>query len=720
MRDLPVYSWHGQVQCKARSGLMAVICLLVLPLVAESSQQTAPIPPQNVSASQASSAPISQWAEQVVLGSSTMELTGPWKFKKGDNLDWARPDFSDSGWAAVDLTPPAGSYDPFLGSSGFVPGWTVRGDPDYSGSAWYRLQVNVHTGASGSVQPGLELKMPNDVDDAYEVYVNGKLIGNLGQFTKHDVTTYLTLPRAFALPRDVHSGLITIAIRVWMDPATPLTNPDTGGLHGPPMLGQAEPIEGMLRLDWDTVNRSQNSRFVLASILVLAMTVAFGLFWLDRREKAFLWLGITCAVLTVQALIGLIGSYTTWIPATLDLLITDAILIPTLIGLWVIFWGYWFRMQHMARLHKMVWGLALALAFDIALLRAPLYGRLIPVHATVVLTPATVILKLLLGALLVSVAWEGTRKDHTGTWLALPAVALVALSLYQQELLILHLRLTFFPFGFAVSMAQIAVVVSLNIITLLLIRRFLRSLRLREQWQLEIDQARQIQQLLIPEAIPTIPGFVLESEYRPAQQVGGDFFQIVPDGLGGVLIVLGDVTGKGLQAGMQVALIVGAIRTIVETSFEPQAVLESLNRRLCNRNQSYATCVALHISADGRTTIANAGHLAPYLNGKEIAMTGNLPLGLSPDVHFEQISMMLKQRDRLLVITDGVIEAKNAKNELFGFNRARSISHLSAAFIVKAAEIFGQEDDITVLSICRLAQEKESTAIPPQLKSEVA
>jgi len=103
-------------------------------------------------------------------------------------------------------------------------------------------------------------------------------------------------------------------------------------------------------------------------------------------------------------------------------------------------------------------------------------------------------------------------------------------------------------------------------------------------------------------------------------------------------------------------------------------------------------------------------------------MTGNLPLGLNPSVTFDQVSMHLKNKDRLLVITDGVIEAKNAKNELFGFNRARSISHLPAAFIVKAAEIFGQEDDITVVSIARMVQEKEGegvAAVAP-LKSEVA
>jgi Stage II sporulation protein E (SpoIIE) len=712
MYELPMISRLSR-QRKVRAGLMVAVSLAAMSLPFRA--DTVP-----AAATVKSPATVSHWAEQVDLGSSTVELTGPWKFHKGDNMDWAQPDFNDAGWSSMDLTPPPGSYDPFLGTSGFVPGWTVLGDAGYSGYAWYRLKANVQYDP-GLTPGGLALKMPDDVDDAYQVYVNGQFVGALGKFTKNGATPYFTLPRTFGLPRDIKSGQISIAIRVWMDAATPLINPDTGGLHGPPVLGQAGPIDRMLRLDWDAVNHSQISRFLEVAVLLLAITVAAVLFWLDRKEKAYLWLGLTCGGIMIQTVAVLFGNYTSWIPGAPQLILTDAVLSPTIIGLWVIFWAYWFRMGRIDRLQKMVWGFVGLLALNIAMLRAPLYGHLIPVQAVLVLGPLSGVLKLLLGALLVWVAWEGMRKDHAGAWLAMPAVGLVGLSLYQQELLVLHVPLTFFPFGFSVGIAQIAVVVSLNIITLLLMRRFLKSLRLREQWEAEIDQARQIQQLLIPEAIPTIPGFVLESEYRPAQQVGGDFFQILPDGVGGVLIILGDVTGKGLQAGMQVAMIVGAIRTIVETSYEPNVVLEALNRRLCNRSQSYATCVALHISADGKTTIANAGHLAPYLNGKEIAMTGNLPLGLSEGIQFDQITMSLKPRDRLLVITDGVIEAKNAKNELFGFNRARSISHLPAAFIVKAAEIFGQEDDITVLSIARVAQEKQGEVTSgKQLKSEVA
>jgi Stage II sporulation protein E (SpoIIE)/Beta-galactosidase jelly roll domain len=707
------------VTSKKISMLVAAFCLgtMILALRAD----TAPAV-QNSGAATAgtSSAPISHWAEQVVLGSSSVELNGPWKFHKGDDLQWAQPDFNDSGWPSMDLTPPPGSYDPFLGTSGFMPGWTTLGDNGYAGYAWYRLKVNVQYDP-GLAEGGLEIKMPDDVDDAYQVFVNGQLIGEFGHFTPNGVRSYLTLPRTFALPKGIKSGQITFAIRVWMDPSTPLTNPDAGGLHGPPILGQASPIERMLRLDWDAVNRSQLSRFLELGVLLLAIIVAVVLFWLDRKEKAYLWLGLACGGVALQSTVTLIGNYSAVIPASFFFLLSDAVLVQGVIGLWIIFWAYWFRMGRMPRQHKMVWGFAIALALVIAMMRAPLYGHLIPVQAVVFLSPLAVFMKLLLGGLLLWVAWEGMRKDHAGAWLAMPAVGLIIVSLYQQELLVLHVPLSFFPFGMAVGISQIAVVVSLIIITILLMRRFLQSLKLRQQWEAEIDQARQIQQLLIPEAIPTIPGYVLETEYKPAQQVGGDFFQILPDGHGGVLILLGDVTGKGLQAGMQVALIVGAIRTTVETSYEPHVVLEALNRRLCGRGQSYATCVAMYIAGDGKTTIANAGHLAPYLNGKELAMTGNLPLGLNASITFDQVTIQLKQKDRLLVITDGVIEAKNAKNELFGFNRARSISHLPAAFIVKAAEIFGQEDDITVVSISRLAQEKEGevSATPP-MKSEVA
>src|ERR1700753_43684 len=82
---------------------------------------------------------------EATLGDGTVELSGLWKFHVGDDMAWARPDFDDSSWGTIDLTPPAGSANPELGTSGYIPGWTANGYEKYSGFAWYRLKVNVQS-----------------------------------------------------------------------------------------------------------------------------------------------------------------------------------------------------------------------------------------------------------------------------------------------------------------------------------------------------------------------------------------------------------------------------------------------------------------------------------------------------------------------------------------------------------------------------------------------
>jgi serine phosphatase RsbU (regulator of sigma subunit) len=186
--------------------------------------------------------------------------------------------------------------------------------------------------------------------------------------------------------------------------------------------------------------------------------------------------------------------------------------------------------------------------------------------------------------------------------------------------------------------------------------------------------------------------------------VGGDFFQILPHATdGSVLVVAGDVTGKGLQAGMLVALIVGTIRTTAQYEPDALAILRSLNQRLCGRGHAHATCLALRIEADGAVTLANAGHLPPYLNGKELPMEGAVPLGMAPDAAFTVMSFQLEPGDRLMLLSDGVAEAQGEDGKLFGFERVHELlkKQISAAEIATAAQNFGQQDDISVLSVTR-------------------
>jgi stage II sporulation SpoE-like protein len=222
----------------------------------------------------------------------------------------------------------------------------------------------------------------------------------------------------------------------------------------------------------------------------------------------------------------------------------------------------------------------------------------------------------------------------------------------------------------------------------------------------ELAHAQEVQQVILPESRLALPGLVVESEYRPAREVGGDFFQMIPHKTdGSLLIVAGDVAGKGLKAGMLVALLVGAIRTAAQYARDPTAVLSDLNLLLTGRSDAQATCLALQISKDGAVTLANAGHIAPYLNGEPLPMEGALPLGMIESAESSVMHFQLNNRDTLMLMSDGVAEARDGHGQLFGFERVHQLLRTakSAAEVASAAQTFGQEDDISVISITRTA-----------------
>jgi Stage II sporulation protein E (SpoIIE) len=637
----------------------------------------------------------------VKLGESSVELDGPWKFHTGDDAAWSAPNFDDASWGIMDLTPPPGSADDTLGTSGEIPGWTASGYPDYSGFAWYRLKVNVQ-GANRR----LAIKMPDEADDAYQVFVNGKRIGSFGSFSAHRVTAYSTLPEEFRLPKGVGDGTITIAIRMWMDSATPFNSPDAGGLHGPPVLGYASVIGALTELDYDDTAHYIGSGFVESLILFMALLMTIALSWLDREEEAYLWLALVCLATLLSNILLLSVNFTPWIGQTYAVILTDVILTPVRIGLWVLFWGYWFRIWNIARLHQMVWSLVGILMIGTAMLRPPLYGEHVPVHFAALINPMLLVVKLALGALLFFVTYRGLTRQKTEGGMAVTAVLLVFVANYQGQLRLLHIPTTFTVLGFAISLGTFATVISLLIITVMLLIRFFQSQRQKEVWKLEIQQAQHVQQILIPNQLPEIPGLTIDSEYRPAREVGGDFFQVLPGDLpGSALIVVGDVTGKGMQAGMLVAVIVGALRAAALHSSDPVQMLHEVNVQLCERQHASATCQILYIDPMGHATLANAGQLPPYLNGKEIEMEGALPLGTIPDADHSITTFTLHPGDSLILMSDGIVEAQDARGNLFGFDRISELlqKRTTAADIATAAQNFGQEDDILVLQVRRNA-----------------
>jgi hypothetical protein len=252
-----------------------------------------------------------------------------------------------------------------------------------------------------------------------------------------------------------------------------------------------------------------------------------------------------------------------------------------------------------------------------------------------------------------------------------------------------------------IHFASIADFTGILVIVIIIFGRFLRIQRNQERAASELEAARSVQELMIPREKLETPGFEVESIYNPATEVGGDFFHVQPIADGGLLVVIGDVTGKGLKAAMNVSMLMGALRRTPERS--PAKILASLNRVLTG-SESFTTCQAAWFSADGELVLANAGHLPPYLNSQEVKLPGGLPLGVLPESRYEEVRLYLHPGDRILMLSDGVVEARRPSGELFGFDRVHNLSNQTAFYIADAAKDFGQQDDITVVTVRRLEQ----------------
>jgi serine phosphatase RsbU (regulator of sigma subunit) len=241
---------------------------------------------------------------------------------------------------------------------------------------------------------------------------------------------------------------------------------------------------------------------------------------------------------------------------------------------------------------------------------------------------------------------------------------------------------------------------------LALVLRFTRSAERDERLSAELDAARRVQAQLVPLRLPAVRNLRLQAAYLPAAEVGGDFYQVIPQPSGATLIVVGDVSGKGLKAAMTGTLAIGALRSLASEELSPAQILTRLNAQLAEASDGgFVTCLCARIGTDGSLILANAGHLAPYRNGEEMQVKSGLPLGIAPDATYCESAICLAPNDQLTFLSDGVIEARNPQGELFGFDRTAAISRQSADAIAHAALAFGQEDDITVLTLTFAAAE---------------
>jgi hypothetical protein len=254
-------------------------------------------------------------------------------------------------------------------------------------------------------------------------------------------------------------------------------------------------------------------------------------------------------------------------------------------------------------------------------------------------------------------------------------------------------------YSYSITLNSLFDVLGLLCLLLIILTRTTRLARERASFAAELQAAEEVQTLLLARASRPTPGYRVETVYRPAGEVGGDFFLVSLDKKdGSLLAILGDVSGKGMGAAMRVSLILGVLNR--EQLRQPKLVLCELNEALRSQGEiGFTTACCVRLESDGRFSFSNAGHLNPYVNGVEVASPGALPLGLAANPEFEEIHGYLRPGERMVMLSDGVPEARSGKGELLGFDRLIHMTRMTANEIADTAQHFGQNDDITVLAL---------------------
>jgi phosphoserine phosphatase RsbU/P len=604
-----------------------------------------------------------------------------WLVRPGDDPAYARPDFDDSQWMRVD--PKRSLKEYFAG---------VR--PNV---LWYRLHVKVAPN-----QTGLSLEEFN-LSSAFEIYINGETLFANGQIAPFRPYTYAARLLKRIPDSAIATGSVVIAMRLYVSPNEWVSS-NPGLFPYNLVIGDESALSDHVWLT--TIGDHLFEWFAQFAGLGLGI-IALALFAAQRRRREYLWIFLLFLVSTlhlpfqVYLLFHNLPSWSAYVNGCFDVanLMLEAMMFLAFLRMRIRLWlrvtvalaalGIFFNSWQTASGIGSSIGILLAIAPAFALI-AGILPILLAVHwrrgnqeAGILLVPAIVVslaTYLQLGAFLLGM---------------IPAFAGAA---FRFQSTIFDWRVGPFTLN-GNSFDGCLFVLSLAVILVL------RSVRIAQQQahlETELAAAQEVQQIILPEQIDRVPGFAIESAYVPAQQVGGDFFQILPAPEGSLLLVVGDVAGKGLPAAMLVSVLVGAIRGVSDYTAEPAELLANLNQRLVGRVAgSFSTALAARLFPDGSVVMANAGHLPPYLDGHEVQVLGALPLGAKAGTRYETVRFELPRGSRLTFYSDGIIEAQNPKGELFGFDRGRELAMQPVATIVEAAQRFGQHDDMTVIAITR-------------------
>ena len=522
--------------------------------------------------------------------------------------------------------------------------------------------------------------------------------------------SYSSLLRDIPLPTALNGKTIELAFRTWT-PQISASDVNGNGVSVDPQVGTAQAIARLCELSMDRYLLARGPGWLIALIAAGIGLFSFGLFILRRHATEYAWATVFLVCPAILAALEWCTHTLQWRNMTFHFA-TNGIASVMLIA-WLLFIWRFVRIRPDRLLYSAV---TVVLLFPVT--GVAVWQSFITVaDVNLVWAAAALALGILVLVRLARLAWRGSREAQLLLvpfllWSAIDALEDAQEALYRFG----WLRSPGFPVLyrgpiFTVFLDDIIYLLAYLSVGAVLVLRFTRSTERDERLSAEMEAAHAVQAQLVPAQLPATPYFRFEAAYFAAGEVGGDFYQVFPQADGTVLIAIGDVSGKGLKAAMLGTMVVGALCSLAQEDLSPSSILARLNEQLAAAAEGgFVTCLVLRIAPDGRAVLANAGHPAPYRRSEEIECAACLPLGVTKGAVYTETSFTLEPGVTVTLLSDGVVEARNAAGELFGFERARAISTQSAEQIAQAAQAFGQQDDITVLTLTRLAVGEQSTA----------
>ena len=384
-------------------------------------------------------------ADPPSLRAAATLLDGNWRFHAGDDPHWADVRADDSDWETIDLTAQPGSHDGDVGLPDHVSGWMAHGHPGYTGYAWYRRVVNVPAG-----QASWDLLGPTLVEDGYELYWNGRLLGGSGRLGPRPRVVG-TRPLLFALPADAAGTRGILALRAFMLPR-PVTSAGGGGMHSAPILAPRPISDGLHRVQWERTIAG----YIVDAIEPLAMFSLIGLScwcWPRSEDRGFLtFAGIALALMAARRLDNALVSWTDMMDLPTYSLLARFMWMPA-VAAWALAWNRW---------RQSPWKSIDASAF--AIMVAQIVGAV--THSASVASAS----RLAAIALFVVIAARIVRGGARRT-LALITLAFTVLAFFGGELLDpIGVPGIWFPFGIGVSRTQYIYAIFIPLLAFLIVR----------------------------------------------------------------------------------------------------------------------------------------------------------------------------------------------------------------------------------------------------------